>query len=119
MEIAVEAGGIGERSLQLFLALCTDLLYGAFFGFEFFADAGNVWARPQYIRARDFVLPWQATRVSDTDLRWAYGAGARLVLPFGPLRIDLARADRPDFPFTTRHGRPLPFTFQFAIGPSF
>ncbi len=89
------------------------------FGVEFFLDAGNVWAQPQYIHARDLVLPWQATRVRPGDLRYAYGVGGRLVLPFGPLRIDLSRADRPDFPFTSRRGHNLPFTFQFAIGPSF
>ena len=90
------------------------------FGVECFLDAGNVWDRPQYIRARDFVAPWQATHVRAGDVRYSYGIGGRLELPFGPLRVDLSRADRPDFPFTTRrHGPPLPFTYQFAIGPSF
>jgi outer membrane protein assembly factor BamA len=89
------------------------------FGIEVFLDCGNVWDRPEYIRARNLVLPWQATRVRTGDLRYSYGVGGRLVLPFGPLRIDLARGDRPDFPFATRHGRNLPFTYQFAIGPSF
>ncbi len=89
------------------------------FGFEFFLDAGNVWARPEYIRAKDFVLPWQATRQRAGDVRYTYGVGARLVLPFGPLRIDLARADRPDFPFPTVNHQKLPFVYQFAIGPSF
>lgn len=90
------------------------------FGVEAFVDAGNVWARPEYIRARDLVLPWQATRDRADDLRWTYGIGARLVLPFGPLRVDLAWSDRPDFP-KGRLGnwRNLPFVYQFAIGPSF
>ncbi len=90
------------------------------FGIEIFLDAGNVWDRPEYVRVRDFVLPWQATSTRPGDVRYAYGLGGRLVLPFGPLRVDVARADRPDFPFTKgRHGRDLPFAYQFAIGPSF
>ena len=90
------------------------------FGIETFLDAGNVWARPQYIRARDFILPWQAPRGLDGDVRYSYGVGARLVLPFGPLRVDLAWGDRPDFPRSTWKGdKRLPFAYQFAIGPSF
>jgi outer membrane protein assembly complex protein YaeT len=88
-------------------------------GVEVFLDAGNVWDRPEYIKARDLLLPWQATRARTGDLRYSYGAGLRLVLPFGPLRIDLARGDRPDFPYSTWHKKNLPFTYQFAIGPSF
>lgn len=89
-------------------------------GVEAFVDAGNVWARPEYILARDLVLPWQATRSRADDLRWTYGIGARLLLPFGPLRVDLAWSDRPDFP-EGRLGnwKGLPFVYQFAIGPSF
>ncbi len=83
-------------------------------GLEAFVDAGNVWARPEYIRSRDFVAPWNANRVNDGDIRYTYGVGGRLVLPFGPLRIDLAWSDRPDFP----RGN-TPFVYQFAIGPSF
>jgi outer membrane protein insertion porin family len=90
------------------------------FGIEVFLDAGNVWDRPEYIQARDLVLPWQATRSRPGDIRYAYGLGGRLVLPFGPLRVDVARADRPDFPFASaRRGHSLPFAYQFAIGPSF
>jgi outer membrane protein insertion porin family len=85
------------------------------FGLEAFVDAGNVWDRPEYIRARDLVAPWQATRTRRGDVRYSYGVGARLVLPFGPLRIDLAWSDRPDFP----RGGHVPFAYQFAIGPSF
>jgi outer membrane protein insertion porin family len=88
-------------------------------GVEVFLDAGNVWDRPAYIRARDFVLPWQATVARPGDIRYSYGAGLRLVLPFGPLRIDLARGDRPDYPFSVYRHRNLPFSFQFAIGPTF
>jgi outer membrane protein assembly factor BamA len=89
------------------------------FGVELFLDAGNVWDRPAYIHGRDLVFPWQATRSRPGDIRYTYGAGARLVLPFGPLRIDFARCERPDFAFSTWNHKNLPFVFQFAIGPSF
>ena len=52
-----------------------------------------------------------------SDLRYTYGIGGRFLLPFGPLRMDLAWSDRPDFPRPTRPK--LPFVYQFAIGPSF
>ncbi|MEO5989074.1 MAG: BamA/TamA family outer membrane protein [Candidatus Eisenbacteria bacterium] len=89
-------------------------LYGPF-GLEVFLDAGNVWDRLSYIKAGDLVLPWQAGRERRNDLRYTYGVGGRLVLPFGPLRVDLAWSDRSDFP----HSRGVPFSYQFAIGPSF
>jgi len=90
-------------------------------GVEAFVDAGNVWSRAEYIHARDFVAPWQATRAVDGDIRYTYGVGGRLVLPFGPLRIDLAWSDRPDFPRGGKFlgGTRVPFVYQFAIGPSF
>lgn len=83
-------------------------------GLETFLDAGNVWARPEYMRAGDFVAPWQGGRGRTNDLRYTYGVGARFVLPFGPLRVDAAWGDHPDFP-----GRGRRPQFQFAIGPSF
>lgn len=89
------------------------------FGLEAFVDAGNVWARPEYIRGADLIAPWQAARNRPNDLRWTYGLGARLVLPFGPLRVDLAWSERPDFPGSKLGRRLFPFTYQFAIGPSF
>jgi outer membrane protein insertion porin family len=91
------------------------------FGVEIFGDAGNVWARPEYIRARNFVAPWRATTESPSDIRYSYGIGGRLVLPFGPLRVDLAWSDRPDFPRGGHFpwGGHVPFVYQFAIGPSF
>jgi outer membrane protein assembly complex protein YaeT len=89
------------------------------FGIEAFVDAGNVWPRAEYLRAGDLVPPWQAVRTRANDLRWSYGLGARLVLPFGPLRMDIAWSDRTDFP-TSKLGKNLmPFVYQFAIGPSF
>jgi outer membrane protein insertion porin family len=89
------------------------------FGVEAFVDVGNVWARPEYIRASNLAAPWQAVRNRPDDLRWTYGVGARLVLPFGPLRVDVAWNDRPDFPEGKLFGRSTPFVYQFAIGPSF
>jgi outer membrane protein insertion porin family len=83
-------------------------------GLEFFLDAGNVWTRPEYIRVGDFVAPWRAGRGRPNDLRYAYGAGVRFVLPFGPLRVDFAWGEHPDFPGNGR--KPV---YQFAIGPSF
>ena len=118
--------GYGENSLPpvggLAMALANVELrvpvWGPF-GVEAFVDAGNVWARAEYIHLSDLVAPWQATRVNDGDVRYVYGLGGRLVLPFGPLRVDLAWSDRPDFPRGTLFRRPMRFAYQFAIGPSF
>ncbi len=89
------------------------------FGVEAFVDVGNVWPRPEYIRAEDLVAPWQGARGRPNDLRWTYGFGPRLVLPFGPLRVDVAWSDRPDFPYTTLRKKRMRFNYQFAIGPTF
>lgn len=91
------------------------------FGVEVFLDSGNVWARPEYIKGKDLVAPWNAHRDNLGDIRYTYGIGGRLVLPFGPLRIDFARGDHPDFPGGVKFfgGRRVPFVYQFAIGPSF
>lgn len=83
-------------------------------GLEAFVDAGNVWARPEYLKASDFVAPWSSGRGRPNDLRYTYGVGARFVLPFGPLRVDAAWGEHPDFP-----GRGRRPQFQFAIGPTF
>lgn len=114
--------GYGENAVPLDGGLAMVLanlemripVYGPF-GLEVFLDAGNVWDRPSYVKARDFVLPWQHDRERRNDLRYTYGVGGRLVLPFGPLRVDLAWSDRSDFP----RSRNVPFAYQFAIGPSF
>ena len=93
-------------------------LFGPF-GAEVFVDAGNVWARPEHIRLANFVGPWDARRGQPGDLRYTYGVGARLLLPFGPLRFDLAWSDSPDFPRSSVGKEPQRFAYQFAIGPSF
>jgi outer membrane protein assembly factor BamA len=89
------------------------------FGAEFFVDAGNVWARPEYLRLANFVAPWDARRGQPGDLRYSYGVGARLLLPFGPLRLDLAWSPSPDFNGSTLGKVQQRFAYQFAIGPSF
>ena len=60
---------------------------------------------------RTSCCPGRRPGTGPSDLRWTYGVGARLVLPFGPLRVDLAWSDRPDFPFEGRLGnwKNLPF----------
>jgi outer membrane protein insertion porin family len=89
------------------------------FGAEAFLDAGNVWARPEYLRLANFVAPWDARRGAPGDLRYSYGVGARLLLPFGPLRVDLAWSRHPEFGGSHVFGRDQRFAYQFAIGPSF
>ncbi len=93
-------------------------------GAECFVDAGNVWTRPRFVRARDLASPFLALHHGDPgEVRYSYGMGARLLLPFGPLRFDMAWSNRDDFPRSSWPGRtprtPLPFAYQFAIGPSF
>ncbi len=78
------------------------------FGMELFADAGNVWARPSYIKASHFAVRTDDTLPDPGDVRYVFGAGARLNLPFGPLRFDV-----------TLLPRNVPNRLQFAIGPAF
>ena len=91
------------------------------FGAEFFIDAGNVWAHPEQVRIANLVMPWNARRGLPDDMRYTYGLGARLLLPFGPLRVDLAWSENPDFDSRRASvGREKQrFAYQFAIGPSF
>jgi outer membrane protein insertion porin family len=89
------------------------------FGLEIFIDTGNVWERAAYIKADDF-LPHVGNTVPDRgDMRYVFGAGGTLMLPFGPLRIDCTWSPRPVA--VDPRGRPIWFVFkpQFAIGPSF
>lgn len=90
-------------------------------GAEVFLDAGNVWARPEYIRVDSFGAPWNGRRAGPGDLRYSYGVGARLLLPFGPLRMDVAWCDHPEFDARRAviRGEKQRFAYQFAIGPSF
>lgn len=89
------------------------------FGLELFVDAGNVWAQPRYMRWDRFA-PYVGDRVADDgDLRYVFGAGGTLMLPFGPLRVDLTWSPRPIR--RDANGAPVWFVCepQFAIGPSF
>jgi len=88
-------------------------------GAEVFVDVGNVWPRAEYIKAADFVAPWNGQRGLPGDIRWTCGVGARLLLPFGPLRLDISWSEHPEFHGSPVFGVPRPFAYQFAIGPSF
>jgi len=85
------------------------------FGIEVFFDAGNVWARPSYIKRRDFSPRWNDNPLSPNDVRYVFGIGPRINLPIGPLRLDVAWSLRPS-PGETHPHQPKA---QFAIGPSF
>lgn len=95
------------------------------FGAEFFVDAGNVWSRPGQVRLANLISPWDARHARPDDVRYTYGLGARLLLPFGPLRMDLAWSENPDFESrraslgAAGHQVRQRFAYQFAIGPSF
>ena len=84
------------------------------FGLEFFVDAGNVWSRSEYIKGRNFIPRATEERMDPSDVRYLFGAGARVQLPFGPLRIDFTWSPRPDDRGDWKVAEP-----QFAIGPTF
>ncbi len=83
-------------------------------GLEVFGDAGNVWARPSYVRAGDFKVSFSNEPYDPGDLRVVGGVGLRLNTPVGPLRFDVSWSARPDPPQRDRKPRT-----QFAIGPAF
>jgi outer membrane protein insertion porin family len=85
------------------------------FGVELFVDAGNVWGRPAYVKARHFVPRGGDGRPDPGDLRFVFGVGGTLTLPFGPLRLDLTWSPRP----VDATGRWFVAEPQFAIGPAF
>ena len=98
------------------------------FGVELFADAGNVWARPSFMHLNDFALRLSDAYYEPGALRYVAGAGLRLNLPFGPLRLDVSWSSQPDrgqrsplLPPSAeqkdlRDRRPIP---QIAIGTTF
>ncbi len=89
------------------------------FGIEIFFDAGNVWARPSYIKGRHFRPGRSHVPLEATDVRYVFGIGPRVNLPIGPLRFDLTWSLRP-FPDPDKGvTRWLIAEPQFAIGPSF
>jgi outer membrane protein assembly factor BamA len=89
------------------------------FGAEAYVDIGNVWSRTEFIQLSDFIPPWEAVHSDPGDLRYTAGLGARLLLPFGPLRMDVTWSKHPEFSGSRIFKRHFPFNVQFAIGPSF
>jgi outer membrane protein insertion porin family len=84
------------------------------FALEAYADAGNVWLRPSYIKLSQFVPERSHETYDDGDVRYVFGIGPRLETPVGPLRLDFTWSLRP------ADGQPaLVAKPQFAIGPSF
>ena len=85
------------------------------FGLEVYADAGNVWLRPSYIKMEQFRPEISNEPLDPGDVRYVVGIGPRLSLPVGPLRLDFTWGLRPG------EGGPLKGVpkMQFAIGPSF
>jgi outer membrane protein assembly factor BamA len=79
-------------------------------GLELYADAGNVWARPEFVRGGDFVPRLGRAQLDPGDVRYVLGAGARLGLAFAPVRLDLTWGAQAGH----RAGR-----LQFAVGPTF
>jgi outer membrane protein assembly complex protein YaeT len=79
-------------------------------GLELFVDAGNVWARPEFIRTADFTPRLGRARLDATDVRYVYGAGGRFNFAFAPVRLDVAWGAEAGH----RAGR-----IQFAVGPTF
>lgn len=88
------------------------------FGLELFVDAGNVWARPSYIKGRNFIPKVNRELLEAGDVRYVFGFGPRLNLPIGPLRFDITWSPRP-FLDANNNRRWLIAKPQFAIGPSF
>jgi outer membrane protein assembly factor BamA len=84
------------------------------FGFELYADGGNVWSRPSDINGSDFTPGIGPEPLNPGDVHYVLGLGPRLNLPIGPLRLDLTWPLRP-MPGTTRRN----LVAQFAIGPTF
>ena len=84
-------------------------------GLEFYVDAGNVWARPSYMKLKQLVPRSGRSLPDPGDVRYVFGSGARLDLPFGPLRLDFTWSPRP----VDVSGQWLVHKLQFAIGPSF
>jgi len=87
------------------------------FGLEAYIDGGNVWARPGDVKFGNLV-PHVTSEPRDVgDVRYVLGAGGRLNLPFGPLRVDFTWNLQPDAGPSGRQW--LVAQPQFAIGPSF
>ncbi|MBI1799215.1 MAG: BamA/TamA family outer membrane protein [Candidatus Eisenbacteria bacterium] len=90
------------------------------FGVEFYVDAGNIWPGASDIHLSDF-KPYAGPKpVEPGEVRYVFGLGPRLNLPFGPLRLDITWSPRPVEPGTHNwYIFDSPPSVQFAIGPSF
>ncbi len=80
------------------------------FGLELFLDAGNVWARPEFIRAADFTPRFGRATLGANDVRYVIGVGGRFNLAFAPVRLDVA--------WGAEAGHRVG-SVQFAVGPTF
>jgi outer membrane protein insertion porin family len=90
------------------------------FGLEAYVDAGNVWARPEYMRAGQFVPKLSDEPLHGGDVRYVVGLGPRLNLPFGPLRLDFSWGLRPELNPNDPSRRVWHIAQpQFGIGSSF
>jgi outer membrane protein insertion porin family len=85
-------------------------------GLELFVDGGNVWPGASHIRLSDFAPYAGPKPVEEGDMRYVFGLGPRVVLPFGPLRLDFTWSPRPIDPQTHQW---FVHELQFAIGPAF
>ena len=79
-------------------------------GLELFVDAGNVWARPEFIGPGDFTPRLGRAQLDAGDVRYVYGAGARFNLAFAPVRLDVT--------WGAQAGHRVG-SLQFAVGPTF
>ncbi len=104
------SGGLVVLQANLELRITTDwrVPFLGPLGLEVYLDAGNVWARPEYIRTEQL---WTSASEADVNaVRYVAGLGPRVNLPIGPLRLDFTWRLRPSS---------SPPRLQFAIGPSF
>jgi outer membrane protein insertion porin family len=85
-------------------------------GLELYIDGGNVWPGASFIKIGDFAPYAGSKPVEPSDMRYVFGFGPRVVLPFGPLRLDFTWSPRPIDPQTKEW---FVHELQFAIGPSF
>lgn len=104
------SGGLAliEWSFELRIPLIGPL------GLEVYADAGNAWLRPEYIKIGQFRPSISDVPLDPGDVRYVFGFGPRLKLPVGPLRLDFTWSLRP-----SPGEQALSWKPQFAIGPSY
>ncbi len=109
----ITAGGPGGLAMLLGNAEVRFPIWRLLHG-EGYVDAGNVWARPEYVDMSDFRPLVSDRRLSDQDVRLVAGVGVSLQLPVGALRSDWTWALRHPPGADRIVGR-----WQFAIGPLF